>query len=51
VLNYGLTLKEVSLTVRIVGLIVTVVCAAAIAWAVWFSKKEAGDYEKMDEEQ
>jgi K(+)-stimulated pyrophosphate-energized sodium pump len=49
VLHYGLTLKEVSFTVRIVGLTVAVVCAAAIAWAVWLSKKEAGDYEKIDE--
>jgi len=51
VLKYGLTLKEVSLTVRIVGLIVVVVCTVAIAWAVWLSKKEAGDYAKMDEQQ
>jgi len=51
VLRYGLTLKEVSVTVRIVGLIVAFVCTAAIAWAVWLSKKEAGDYEKMDESQ
>jgi K(+)-stimulated pyrophosphate-energized sodium pump len=51
VLRYGLTLKEVSVTVRIIGLIVAFVCTAAIAWAVWLSKKEAGDYEKMDESQ
>jgi K(+)-stimulated pyrophosphate-energized sodium pump len=51
VLKYGLTLKEVSLTLRIVGLIVVAACTAAIAWAVWLSKKEAGDFAKMDEQQ
>jgi K(+)-stimulated pyrophosphate-energized sodium pump len=51
VLKYGLTLKEVSLTVRIVGVIIAGVCITAIAWAVWLSKKEAGDYEKIDEQQ
>ena len=49
--DVGRGLQRRMLTVRIVGLIVVVVCTTAIAWAVWLSKKEAGDYAKMDEQQ
>ncbi len=49
VLKYGLRLKEVSFNMRIIGYVIVLLCITAIAWAIWISKKEPGDYEEMNE--
>ena len=36
---------------RIIGVIVVLVSGAAIGWAVWQSKREAGDYEEMEKDE
>jgi len=40
VLNYNLMAPRVAGGSRLVGMVVAVVCAAAIGWAIWKSKQE-----------
>ncbi|MBA4319051.1 MAG: sodium-translocating pyrophosphatase, partial [Flavobacterium sp.] len=54
-LTLGLTLKfsliDPTSKTYVVGFIISVVCIAAIAWAVWQSKRETGDFaEELEEE-
>ncbi len=52
VLRYNLSAPRVSEELmtgaRIVGIIVALVCAIAIAWSIWQSKKESGDLMAAD---
>ena len=43
ILNFGLVAPKSGSMV--VGIIASVICVAAIAWAVWQSKRETGDFE------
>jgi len=48
VLNFNLVTPDVSATNRVIGLLVTLLGGAVVAWAVWQSKRESGDYESLD---
>jgi len=43
VLNYNLMAPRVAGGSRLVGVVVALVCAAAIGWAIWKSKQEPED--------
>jgi len=44
VLHYNITGVNVDSGAKVVGALVSLVCAAAIAWSIWQSKRETGDF-------
>jgi len=44
VLHYNITSVHVDSGAKVVGVLVSLVCAVAIGWSIWQSKRESGDF-------